>query len=144
MRWRQYQQQRRQFRQCPNVKLILIDVELSKLSYKRTPRFSEVLWSSVVKTIIAEWRIYVGYITNHGRARICTKTQNISVDQCNQWEYSVPRTSTDGHGNSEHHLLLATLERSKLSQLKMEVWWLKKTMPTMLRGNQLSASLKEL
>ena len=40
------------------------------------------------------------------------KTQNISVDLCNQWEYSVPRTSTDGHGNSEHHLLLAALEKS--------------------------------
>ncbi len=27
-----------------------------------------------------------GKYTNHGRARIDTDTQHISVDQCNQWE----------------------------------------------------------
>ena len=35
-----------------------------------------------------------GYIMSHGRARMDTETRNISVDQCNQWEYM----SHESHG----------------------------------------------
>ena len=29
-----------------------------------------------------------------------SNTLYISVNQCNQWEYNIPRTSTDEHGNT--------------------------------------------
>ena len=47
--------------------------------------------------------------TSHGRARTNTDTQNISVDQCNQWEIFLPQTSTDEHGYTEYIYILGSV-----------------------------------